>query len=259
MKNISFFLFAHQDDEFAVYEEIYTSILEGKVVYCVYMTRGVKGAYSSHTRNQESISVLTHLGVKIDNIIFAGDILSIDDGDLFKSMDKGYEWIHAFLREYGPNITAFMPSWEGGHPDHDCLHVISNRALENRSNLNESYQYPLYNRVNCRGPFFRVLYPIYANGKIILRRIPWKRRFQYLHYLTLYESQRKSWIGLLPFTLLHYIVNGTQILQSNSPISTIRRPHIGTLYYEYRKFNSWVVVSNNINIFLKIYPSLLRD
>ena len=250
MNNIALFLFAHQDDEFAVFEEIYTSIQAGKQVYCVYITRGVKAGFSSKIRNQESLRVLSKLGVNNNNIIYVGDILSVNDGELFNSLSSVYKWIYDFLTKHSKNIYIYIPAWEGGHPDHDCLSVISIKAIEKFGALKYTFQFPLYNRQDCIGPFFRFLHPLTSNGSIHKKIIPLLRRIRFLSYLAEYKSQRKTWLGLLPATLIHYVFKKTQILQAVNAVNEIHRPHNGILYYEYRKFNNWDSLQKNLMEFL---------
>lgn len=251
MTKVSLFLFAHQDDEFALFEEIYTSIQDGKIVYCAFLTRGVKNGYNSKIRNEESIRVLSFLGVNIDNIFFVGDILSVHDGELINSLLKAYKWIYNFLSKQNKEISIYIPAWEGGHPDHDCLHGISIKAIEKVGALEKSYQYPLYNRLNCIGPFFRVLYPIPSNGEIQIKKIPFFRRIRFLSYLAVYKSQRKTWLGLFPATFIHYTFKKSQILQKVTALHELRRPHSGTLYYEYRKFSTWDLISSKLKNFIE--------
>jgi hypothetical protein len=44
----------------------------------------------------------------------------------------------------------------------------------------------------------------------------------------------------------------TQVLQRISPLYEIKRPHKGTLYYEYREFAKWELLSKNIKNFIKM-------
>jgi hypothetical protein len=74
------FLFAHQDDEFGVFQKIVDELADGRNVYCAYLTDGVPIGRSPEKRNLESISVLMNLGVPRENILFIGEKFSIPDG-----------------------------------------------------------------------------------------------------------------------------------------------------------------------------------
>ncbi len=63
-KPSALFLFAHQDDEFGVFQKIIDEVGKGRAVYCVYFTDGRFGKVSAQCRNQESLAVLLRLGVK---------------------------------------------------------------------------------------------------------------------------------------------------------------------------------------------------
>jgi len=67
------FLFAHQDDEFGVFQKIMDEQRQGRHVYCAYLTDGAFAGQSSLRRNRESLTVLTKLGVQEEDI-FLPDI-----------------------------------------------------------------------------------------------------------------------------------------------------------------------------------------
>jgi hypothetical protein len=61
-----------------------------------------------------------------------------------------------------------------------------------------------------------------------------------------YRSQAKSWLGLYPFVLWHYLFKGWQSLQQASIIRLMERPHPGQLYYEFRGFSEWEKVLSHL-------------
>ena len=94
-------------------------------------------------------------------------------------------------------------------------------------------------RSRCPGPLFRVLAPLAANGPVESFAIPLSRRLAYLRLCLRYPSQWKTWVGLFPFVLLHYAIDGRQALQPVRLDRIDERPHAGTLYYEARNFCRW--------------------
>jgi len=244
---IALFLFAHQDDEFGVLHQIVTEKKRGHRVMCVYFTTGVPCGGNPDRRNQESLSVLSSLGVDSDDVFFAGSLLSIDDIHLSQHLQIASEWLDAWVRRLLPVVSVYVTAWEGGHPDHDALHAIAVQIYHERQMGGLLRQFPLYNGCRCLGPFYRVLFPLRDNGPLDWTLIPWVNRFQFLGYLLRYPSQLKTWIGLLPFVLLHYLFDGGQTLQPVSIARTEERPHDGHLYYEKRGFCSWPVFESRLS------------
>lgn len=237
------FLFAHQDDEFGVFQKIIDEQRHGRRVFCAYLTDGAFEGQSSVRRNRESLAVLTKLGVQKEDIFFAGHTLSIPDGSLLDHLMIASDWIANWLKRY-PMVTAiYLPAWEGGHHDHDALHAMGVIAAEEAGLIKFVLQFPLYNGYKCAGPMFRVLLPLPMNGEIERKKISWINRLQFLLYCLSYPSQITTWLGLFPFALLHYVFYGTQVLQPVSRERIRYRPHSGPLYYERRQFCTWEKMS----------------
>lgn len=234
---IALFLFAHQDDEFGVFHELEECCALGQRVLCVYLTRGA--APVAAQRNGESVAVLLSLGVLPDDIIFAGDLLAIDDGALAGHLAVAAGWLRAWLAGSSNVDKIYVTAWEGGHHDHDALHALTVVCADGVGMLDRVCQYALYNGAGLRGPWFRVLAPLPENGPVRSRAIGWSSRWRYLRLCLSYPSQRGTWVGLFPFVLLHYLRKGRQTLQPVSMARIDQRPHDGALYYE-RRFNvSW--------------------
>ena len=100
-------------------------------------------------------------------------------------------------------------------------------------------QFALYNAHGCLHPFFNALTALEANGPPHSQRIPLRARLRYLRLCASYPSQKSTWIGLLPFVALRYLLRGTQDLQPVSAERIGQQPHAGSLYYERRAFYTW--------------------
>lgn len=240
------FLFAHQDDEFGVFQKIVDELATGRKVYCAYLTNGVPIGRLPSKRNQESISVLMRLGVSHENILFIGEELSIHDGKLVDNLKRTKEWLVCWLSQAQNLSHIYLPAWEGGHPDHDSLHALGVIVAKELNLLDIVWQYPLYNGYQCSGKFFRILLPLPGNGEIVSKKISWPNRLRYISLALRYPSQTITWIGLLPFMLIHYIVYGTQSLQRVSFSQFQYPPHFGRLYYERRNFCTWKKMSDRL-------------
>lgn len=237
------FLFAHQDDETGVFQKIFDEKKKGHRVCCAYLTDGNCNRVSSIRRNKESLSVLHRQGVQEQDVYFAGSDLAIPDGQLHEHLAAAANWIHEWITNYSKVDLICVPAWEGGHHDHDALHAITVSVADDLGILKYVYQFSLYNAHCCIGPFFRVLAPLPMNGVVEQTRMPLKHRFRFLCYCLSYPSQAKTWLGMFPFFLFHYILNGAQELQPVSSARILFRPHDGALYYEKRGFITWAEMS----------------
>ena len=236
----SLFLFAHQDDEFGVFQKIGDERQKGHRVCCAYLTDGGFNGCSTERRNRESLFVLRQLGVEGQDVSFAGQALAIPDARLHEHLEPAANWVNQWLAGFSPVASICVPAWEGGHHDHE-------RAPRHRGDrrggkggiLSRVRQFPLYNGYRRRGPFFRVFAPLPMNGEVEETQIQWRDRLRFSRYCLCYPSQAATWLGLFPFVAGHYLSGGKQMLQ---PVSSARirvRPHDGRLYYERRGFFTW--------------------
>jgi LmbE family N-acetylglucosaminyl deacetylase len=233
------FLFAHQDDEFGVFQRIADCRAQGLRVACAYFTDGATPTATAAQRNLESLAVLRQLGVAPDDVHFAGQQLGIGDAQLPQHLPNAARWLERWLDGYAEVDALHVTAWEGGHHDHDALHALAVTVAARRGLLARTWQYSLYQAAGLPGPLFRVLAPLPQNGPARTWTIPWRARLTYLRHCLSYPSQRVTWIGLFPFVLLHYLVHGVQALQPVDPARLAQRPHPGPLYYEKRRFFSW--------------------
>jgi LmbE family N-acetylglucosaminyl deacetylase len=239
------FLFAHQDDEIGVLHQIEMEVKSGASVYCAYTTSGVVSGANPQRRNAESRHVLESLGIDPKQIFFQGEKLNVPDGQALVNIAKLYAWLDTWTKHHQPLRTIYAPAWEGGHPDHDVLHAVTVHIQSSRSET-ILWQYPLYNSNGLRWGFFKVLTPLVMNGDVLRQCIPWSARWRHLRLCLSYRSQAKSWLGLYPFVLWHYIFKGWQSLQLASLNRLQQRPHPGQLYYEFRGSTDWQKVFSRL-------------
>lgn len=233
------FLFAHQDDEFGVFQRIADCRAQGLRVACAYFTDGATPTATAAQRNLESLAVLARLGVEREDVVFAGQQLGIGDAQLPQHLERAARWLAGWLDGFDDIESLHVTAWEGGHHDHDALHALAVTLAARRGLLARTWQYSLYQAAGLPGPLFRVLAPLPQNGPVRSTSIPWRARRTYLGHCLSYPSQRGTWIGLFPFVLLHYLLRGTQSLQPVDPARLDQRPHPGPLYYEKRRFFTW--------------------
>jgi len=249
---VALFLFAHQDDEYGVFHAIEDSLGRGRRVACAYLTAGAKG--SAARRNAESMAVLTAMGVAAGDIVFAGDGLGIADGTLPANMAPAGDWLAAWLASWERVELICVTAWEGGHHDHDALHFLCVHLADRSGRLARVRQYSLYNALGRRAPWFNVLAPLALNGPVEREAIAWRARFAHLARLWRYPSQWKTWLGLFPFVLWHYLRRGDQQLQAATLARLAQRPHPGQLYYEQRRFYTWEAMQRDMRAWLARPP-----
>jgi len=250
-------LICHQDDECGTYFQILRHRQQGRRVVFACFTRGVMGDRDETRRNAESIDVLGRLGVDAGDIVFVGSLLGIDDQALIDNIPRAAVWLRDWLGSLGPVETIYTTAWEGGHSDHDALHVISTQVCHKLQLLDRLRQYSLYNSYQRPWQFFRVAYPLPANGPVEWTRIPWPLRFRFLYFSFLYPSQLKSWLGVFPFFVVHYMFRGTAQLQAVSLERITERPHEGALYYEKRGFATWETMQCRVSEWLASGPDVI--
>ena len=225
------FLFAHQDDEFAVFFAIEQAIREGSKVVCLYLTDGRFGGQDGERRNAESGGVLQRLGVAVADIHFLGTANGYPDGDLCSRLDDALGSVAAVLDPITAIRALYVPAWEGGHRDHDAVHLIGTAYALGTELLDAGRQFPLYRSApGLLG--FKLLSPLDANGPVQAATIPRSARLRYLRLCLCYPSQWKVWAALFPFLIVSYC---TQSAQKSQPLAIARvdeRPHPGPLLYE---------------------------
>lgn len=242
------FLFAHQDDEYGVFQTIEDQLRMGRRVACAYLTEGAAG--SGPRRNAESLAVLTGMGVAARDIVFAGDQLGIIDGTLPRHMTPAGDWLRDWLGSFERVELICVTAWEGGHHDHDALHFLCAHAAWRLGLGGRLRQYSLYNAWRRAAPWFNVLAPLQANGAVERTAIAWPARLRHLGLLWRYPSQWKTWLGLFPFVLWHYLRQGCQQLQPVGLERLAQRPHAGQLYYEQRRFYTYEAMRQDMTRWL---------
>lgn len=236
---VALFFFAHQDDEFGVFQAIEEERRKGRRVMCCYLTDGGFGGVSVQRRNNESLAVLGKLGVPASEVAFVGEMLSIADGCLVDKLDAAGAWLEGWLARFSSLEAVYVTAWKGGHHDHDALHALVAIVAQRLGLLDVCRQYSLYNAYQCKGPLFRVQLPLKANGMANYTRVPLGARIRFVGYCMGYPSQAKTWLGLLPFVIAHYAFDGRQATQALDVQRLLQRPHEGPLYYEKRQFYTW--------------------
>jgi len=232
------FLFAHQDDEFGVFERIFRLRQQGRSVAVAYLTSGSRSGEPHPARDQESVDVLGRLGVPAVDIHFIGSALNIPDGKLVEHMESALEACLGLAAKQGTVDEVCCLGWEGGHQDHDAVYLLGIILAKQLGILESSHQFSLYQGAGLSGSFFRLLSPLPQNGALLKSHIPRARRLLFAQLVLRYRSQWRTWIAFYPLLIIYYLVNGSQALQPLVPARARAAPHAGALLYERRGFYS---------------------
>lgn len=229
-------LFAHPDDEFAVFPWLQAAARDGRKTYCVWLTDGGAGGQDILRRNRESIRVLDRLGLDVTDMHFVGAEWNVPDGGLYLRLDDVVPRLVERFGHFALMAELLIPAWEGGHHDHDAAHLA---GLALAAPGREIRQYSLYQGNKLSGPWFRVLSPLPENGpQDVISTTLWERLGHAVRCLR-YSSQWRSFLGLLPFYLLRMLRTDAFVLQPVDPARTVVRPHDGLLLYERRGGPTW--------------------
>ncbi|NBJ13489.1 PIG-L deacetylase family protein [Microvirga arsenatis] len=250
MPKTKLFLLPHQDDEFGVFHLLDVAVAADNQPLIVYLTDGAFGRATAAMRNAESTNVLERLGIRKERIWFLGLEQSVPNLGLRHHLENVFTSLLAYLQYMNAEIEGiYSPAFEGGHPDHDAAALLA-VALGRHLNIsNQIWQFPLYNSYRCTIRPYRVLTPILEAGAVLREQIPPARRAEHLSLCLHYPSQARTFVGLFPFILGHYIASGTQQLQPLHPLTTLTRPHDGLLLYERRRWLTWAAFEQDVRDF----------
>jgi len=122
-------------------------------------------------RREELIQAAGILGIEEDKI----HLSNVDDQRLAWHIEEIVDRVTELIEKQKPEVI-FCPAFEGGHPDHDSLHLISHLAREKSSIKPLVVEYPEYN--------------YYSGSKNFSRFIPNKQE-EYIFNLLPEESSKK--------------------------------------------------------------------
>ena len=212
------FVFAHQDDEVAAAVHILRFVAEGVRVTCVFLTNGEGNGCTAATRNEESRRALASLGVT--NVHF-GDL---PDGSLVEHLDDAIARLESIDAD-----EIWTLAYEGGHQDHDAAHIAALTVAQQRGI--RCIEFPLYHGFHSLG-LFRVCAPL--PGKYTRWPVSMRDAWRTTRLVRFYRSQRRTWLGLLPFVIWRLFIVRRVVTRDASVERVNARPHDGALFYERR-------------------------
>jgi LmbE family N-acetylglucosaminyl deacetylase len=232
---IVLFVFAHQDDEYSAAPWIADEVNSGHAVSCLYLTDGASRT-DAVIRDRESTTVLAELGVKPQDIHFLGTPDRIPDLGLAAHIEKAFLLLEEWVRDHRSCVSRiYAPAWEGGHPDHDALHLVALLAATKYSILEDAWQFSIYNGYRCR-ILFRSLKQLPTQEAQRWKQHSFREGFKYALLCWKYTSQRRTWLGLFPGAFIHRALLRREAVVRFDRERALTRPHKGPLLYE-RLFN----------------------
>jgi hypothetical protein len=231
-------LMAHPDDEFALFPALDDASRRNVPIHLFWLSDGSYGGQDPAVRVEESRRVLAKLGIGTASAGFVGMELGVPDGRVVEHLAVLEAALAQRLASLPADALLLCPAWEGGHQDHDAVHLLGRRIA--RRTGRRVLQYPLYQGERLPGPLFRVLAPL--RGSVPAARFSpgLAARMRYAIACLGYRSQRASFIGLLPMIVLRSLLCMRDWflleLRADAPLA---RPHPGALLYERRTPWSW--------------------
>lgn len=228
--DIELYLFAHNDDEFFI-SPFLKNNSNSKLI--IYITYGSNYGTPGKIRIEETRSALKYLNCNNYELITLGKDLDVFDGNSYKNTNDLYSEILKRVQHLNI-IKIIFPTWEGGHHDHDCCHLIG-AALTTALEIKDSYEFSLYNGLNLPGPFFRAMYPITHNKSLLKKiKLTLKEALEFLFLCKFYKSQRVTFIGLLPAIAFQVLLKLHYNILVYHNRNYLLPPHSNSLFYEKR-------------------------
>jgi len=239
-------LFAHPDDEFAVLPLLAALTARGQRIMLCWLTDGGFNGVPPDVRRAESIRVLAEWKVDSGGCRFIGAEIRIPDGQLHLNISRALEALHRCLADCSGPIKCLIPAWEGGHQDHDVVHVLGRYIRRSRANVT-LIQYPLYNGEGLVGPFFKVLNSLSEMSIAFSIKFSVFESVALLRACARYRSQWRTFLGLTPLIawrllVVRKVINFCHVRQLDPCV----RPHAGPLLYERRANLSWAEIRESV-------------
>ena len=226
------FLFAHQDDEVGIAPRIVREVAAGNIVHCAYLTNGEAKGVSAATRCAESSRVLGALGAGKIDIAFIGNEVGIPDGGLAENLGAVLEAVIGWIRSWkAPPCRLYFLAWEGGHHDHDAVHILG-LVLAQRYAVGSVSQFPLYNGYRTWGRFFKVMRPLPNWKSPSVAKLTLREGLRYALLPLGYPSQWRTWLGLFPGVFRQYVLRRKHEIFPIDHDAVYSAPHDGRLLYE---------------------------
>ena len=233
-EDVNLFVLAHPDDEIVFSCLLERLVKNREAIRLIYLTDGAGRGSSVEVRKAESLRALQKLGIEPSWVSFAGADKGIPDGELYRHLDEALDAVTERAEIWHSIRNVYSLAWEGGHPDHDGALVVAAAFAASRDLSDRVWQVAFY-RASDRlpPPLFALCSPLPANGAV--RTLPFSilERLTSVTMMRFYPSQWRSFVGLAPAILWHWLT-GRFGLQKLSFDRLFERPSSRPLLYERR-------------------------
>lgn len=244
------YLLAHPDDEVFILPRLRLDIHSGETIACIFLTDGGAGKTSVAARTRDAYRALGSLGLATGRIVCLGAAHGLPDCGLHRHLDRALQLLQDCTAGFPDCDIIYTPAWEGGHADHDAVHLLALVLAGKLPGRPRVLQFPLYRAAGRPPGAFRVMSPLPGNGLVHAHRLTIQEGLASIAYIRYYRLQWRSWLGLLPGIMLHYLAVRKEYLQEGSIERVRSRPHRGRLLYEQRYGLSFENVMNAAGPFL---------
>jgi LmbE family N-acetylglucosaminyl deacetylase len=196
----------HQDDE--VFCLHILQYFQDYLLSFIYLTNGsptneLKSAQVRELESRRAIDAISK-GAEIFNY---GLIMGLADGKLARQFSiDDLKRLNDFIGQGSKPCAFISPILEGGHQDHDAAFIITENLC--RSWAAEHYTFPLYSSSHFPFPFFRTMKKSQGSTSLPLTFTSRQNLIRStLKLIKIYESQKKTWVGLALPVLFHYALS----------------------------------------------------
>ncbi len=224
-------MLAHQDDELVISPRIARDVAAGHRIHCVFLTDGAGHGADPARREAESRRALASLGVDPAGVFFPGVELGLPDGRLPEHLGTALRALEETVGHL-PIRRIYTLAYEGGHQDHDAVHLLALAFARARGLLRRTWQAPIYHGHRRPGMLFRVAAPLRRGRGVLHRRLGLAEGVRHTLFVRHYPSQWRTWAALLPGLAWARAVRRHEWLLPVDPTAVLARPHAGPLLYE---------------------------
>lgn len=224
------YLLAHQDDEMACIAQIDRDQRQGNKSHFVYLA---DNGPDDGVRDAETRRLLGHYGVPDSRIHFLGRANGLPQMILVTALEKAYAFANDFIATLPAIPEIITLDYEGGHADHDAVHLVAAALLANNK-TSAVYTVSLYHSGYWPAPFYSCGRPLPSTGPRYRLPVSISKAVTLASAARFYPSQRLTWLGLAPPFLLNLWRYGGMVYHALARQKAWHRPHASRLLYEQR-------------------------
>ncbi len=199
IKNRRVFIFAHCDDELFCLPLLLEKNSENTLIFLSTLGKNQVNLSKVDIRQREALKASRYLDrITTTKILFYTK--EIYDGSIHSDFNQAnFSELTTIVLNENPDELVTL-SYEGGHQDHDSVHLITRLISENQNLVFRCFSG--YRASGLSPKLFLVLNPIAATEKLFFNRF--LTISTSVRLILTYKSQTKSWIGLAPVLLIKY-------------------------------------------------------